>query len=437
MYEADKTNKYSADKIVLLAMFALALLTARLVIFLKSSVALTEPLPLRYTGLAVSIPKGRGWQSEKQWVFQDNTFTLSSVFKPASNSIAAIARCRYRFVAPGNSIKQQFAEKASQTGGTIHKTGKTQRSPITVQWAHIRNRETWFDTCFGIASLPDGRQLEIEVHQAIGDSRLTQRVFNKINESLQFKDNHLLQAGNKIVAKIKSKGLKHFITNQDQQTFFLVKNDANENLGFAMSLTTLDNHNAKSIRSADYVYVRSKQTSEQVSIFESDNRLQQFTWKSELSNITGKSGAEISLNADGIMTVRRFSPQPKKKSYPLGPAAIPKTCLPTLLEQLIEGGKEEVLTDLIEANGTITPTKITLLQPPKTTESRAAYTFKIEFSNPPGFTETIYLDGQKQLYKRRLEQENIYTVQRTTIGAILNAFPERADYIIQQNKMLQ
>jgi hypothetical protein len=54
-----------------------------------------------------------------------------------------------------------------------------------------------------------------------------------------------------------------------------------------------------------------------------------------------------------------------------------------------------------------------------------------------GFFEQVYLDGQKRVLIRLLQQEGIYTLERTSIENILRQFPERADYILQKNKMLE
>ena len=83
------TKKYGADKIALLGLFTVALLTAHFIITSRSAVVLSEPMKLDYTGLSVSMPAGNGWHGEKQWKYQKNAFILSSFFDSGAGSVTA------------------------------------------------------------------------------------------------------------------------------------------------------------------------------------------------------------------------------------------------------------------------------------------------------------------------------------------------------------
>jgi glutathionylspermidine synthase len=108
-----------------------------------------------------------------------------------------------------------FEEKASAVGGSkIAKTGQIEigrpgpsftkgprnKSILTIDWAHIKGSKTLLDTFFGVAQLPNNRQLDIEVYQTAGDTALAEEIFKSVAESLKFTDNQLLEAGSKIVA---------------------------------------------------------------------------------------------------------------------------------------------------------------------------------------------------------------------------------------------
>jgi hypothetical protein len=43
----------------------------------------------------------------------------------------------------------------------------------------------------------------------------------------------------------------------------------------------------------------------------------------------------------------------------------------------------------------------------------------------------VYLDGQRQVLKRLLQQEKLYTFERADAENILREFPEQSSYILQ------
>jgi hypothetical protein len=217
--------KYGADKIALLGLFVVALLTARFITTSRSAIVLSEPMELSYTGLSVSIPAGNGWQSERRWKYQKDSFILSSFFDSGAGNVIALARCRYLLAATKPPTNVLFEEKASVIGGVIVKTGQIRTGrggshfaeglqngvPLIIDWVHIKKPETLFDMFFGTAQLPDSRQLNIEVYQTMGDTNLARWVFERITESLKFIDNQLLEAGSEIIAEIKIKGIASFL----------------------------------------------------------------------------------------------------------------------------------------------------------------------------------------------------------------------------------
>ena len=485
-------EKYAADKIALLGLFTVALLTARFITASRSAIVLSKPIKLSYTGLSVSMPAGNGWQSEKQWKYQENSFTLSSIFGPGSGSVTTLAHCRYLLAATKAIPDTQFKQKASEVGASVAKTGQIQTgtpgprfakrpqngAPLTIDWAHIKKQKTLSEMFFGTARLPNNRQLDIEVHQATGDTDLAEQVFKRIAESLEFKDNQLLKAGGEIVTKIKNEGLDSFFQDQSRQTFFLIKDVRKRTIGFTMDVlinatgpdaqsgtlfrsapfNNSQNRNLLNIQSAGFYYIRGRYASEQVILFQSNNRFDEFIWKSETSNQAGRSGTELILDKAGVMTVRKLKPQAKEKKYQLSSAAIPEVFLEFTFSRMLDSDHKKIVVDTIEADGTITPRFISRIEaedyaPPSATsrsEEKAAYVLRVEFLGRRGFSEQVYLNSQKQISRilmgtpttikgvwRPLRHENAYVLERTSAENILREFPEQADYILQKNKMLK
>lgn len=433
------TRTLGGDKIALLGLFIVALLIAYFIVALKSILVLSEPIKLPYTGLSVSMPIGNGWQSEKQWKYRENIFVLSSIFAVGSGRPTAWANCQYLLTAETIAPQMWFEQKASEVEGRIVKADQTRTDTLTIDWAQIQKSELLLDMFLGVAKLPNKRQLNIEVYQITGDSDLAERAFKSIVKSLNFKDNQLLQAGSETITKIKSKGLDGFLDNQNQQTFFMIKDSTERTIGFAMDVLIDAGRDAQlNIRAAGIFYLRDRHN-EQVTSFQCSNNLGEFVYKMETQNRTSRSGTEIILDEAGVMTVRKFDARPEEKSCRLSPAAIPEVFIDQLFRQMLDSNQKEIVVDIIEAKGKITPTLISRIEVKKdaAADEDAAYVFKLELLDRGGFSEQVYLDKQKQVYRRVAQQENIYILERTSAENIMREFPEHAEHIMRNKQMLR
>jgi len=188
----DKTydiRKIGGDKIALLGLFIVALLIARLIVASKSALILSEPIKLTQAGLSVSMPAGNGWKSEKQWKYDENAFSVSSTFALGSGRPTAWAHCRYLLAAETTTPQMQFEQMASEVEGQIVKTDQTQTDTLIFDWALIEKPQTPISFIFSTAKLPNNHQLDIEVHQIMGDAEMAERTFKRIVKTLSFKDN--------------------------------------------------------------------------------------------------------------------------------------------------------------------------------------------------------------------------------------------------------
>ena len=206
--------------IALLGLFIAALLMAHLIVVFKSRISFSDPIRLSQMGLSVSMPVGQAWQSDSQWQYQENMFSVSSLFPRGSDRPTTRANCRYLLSAETTTPQMRFEQMASGIDAVIAETNQTQTDTLTIDWTHIDKPEVYFSMFFGTVRLPDNRQLDIEVNQIAGDGELAERVFKHIIETLKFEDNQLLKAGTEIVAEIKSRGLDGFLGNQNPRRFW-------------------------------------------------------------------------------------------------------------------------------------------------------------------------------------------------------------------------
>jgi hypothetical protein len=313
----------------------------------------------------------------------------------------------------------------------------------------------------GIAQLPNNRRLDVEVYQTTGDIDLTEHVFELMAESLEFEDNPFWEAGSEIVSEIKNRGLDHFLVShhpagsqntirsdrQSRESFFLIKDESGLSIGFTMEVLTGDaslQNDLKeesvgsapsaqpNIQGASLNYLRGRYGRELSSFFQSDNSFDEFAWKSRTSSMGGISGSEIFLGEDGIMTVKDFDTRVEEKNYRIGPTAIPDVLGELIFSPLLDSGHEKIFVDIIQSEGTILPVLISKAEPSDfAAEKEAAYVLTVEFLDGQGFSEWLYLDGQRRISKRRLRHSQIYLLERSSAEDIAREFPERADYILK------
>ena len=427
------TQKYGADKIAFLGLFVVTLLIAHFIVTSKSSIVLSGPIELDRSGLSISIPTGKGWHGDEQWVYHKNTFVLRSVLYLGSGKGVAEVYCNYKIGAMKFSLEDKFEEKASDVGGKVSETGQRQIDTLTIDWAVVKREASLTSMVFGIVQLPNARQLEIKVRQVIGENDLAEEIFWQVVESMKFEDNQLLTAGGEIVENIKNRGIGRFLDDQEQQVCFIIKDQASRTIGFSMDvMISLIPKTLTNIQAATFFYMRGRQSREQIAFFQSDNSFDTFNWKSETSHQIGKSGVEIAMDEDGIMTIKNFATSAEEKTYLPGDAGVPNILLDFVLSELLESDHQEIIVDVIDFDGTIIPMLVSKVEK----GDDAAYTLMVEMLDGQGFSEQVYLDDQKRIQKRVLQQNEMYNLERVGVEDIIQEFPERADYIRQRIKYL-
>lgn len=440
-----QTKRSIEAKVAFLGLFVVALLIGRLIISLRSVVILSEPIKLTHAGLSVAMPEGNGWKSEKQWKYHNNSFSINSKFLPEPDKLAAYAHCRYLLAAKTTTPQTRFEQEALSGAGTIAETGRIQTDTFTFDWAHIQQPGPWENVFLGTAKLPLNRQLDIRVQGAVTDAGLAEIPFKRIINSFRLDDTPLLEAGSQIVAKIKAKGLSSFLENQRRQVLFLIKTETvdarKRTLGFTMDEFIDAGPDAESnIHVVGLLHTKSFLVQKQVTSFKSNNSFDEFTWNLQTS--AASIDTHISLDKTGVMTIKKSDTTSKAPGAPDGenrcrpsPAAIPNILLEQLLTQMLDEHKKDVIVDIIEANGTITPTYVRKTElEDNAVNKEMSYLLKLMPIDGRGYFRWVYLNDQKQISKVLLQQEDIYILERTTVENVVGLFPEWAKFIMQSNK---
>lgn len=427
-------KKRRGDIIGLLGLFVLAILAAYFTVTLKSAVKLSEPVPLTHTGLSVSMPVGNGWHSEKRWMYHNHAFILSSVFALQPGKTTGWAHCQYRWGAKKVAPEDRFAWKASGVDGEIVETGRTQVEALTIDWVRIERPDFPLTTYWGTAGLPNGRQLDIEVHQIMSDPELSKRIFNRILKNLSFQNDPLLEAGAELVTTLKTKGLDSYLDDQKQRTLYLVKDSTGRPVGFTMEILVDSGRDPRlNVQGAGFLYISDRNTVEQETSFQCNNNLREFTYTSQIDDGEERRGTQIILDESGTLTVMKRGRQTETKKFYPGTAALPDVFFDHIFRLILEDNRREITVDLIEAGGKIIPTYISRIE---AENPEAAYVFDLEFLDGQGFSQRVFLNEQKQIFRSLVRQENLYVLERTSAQKIIGEFPEYAQWILQSSRML-
>ncbi|MBN2270600.1 MAG: hypothetical protein JXN61_08300, partial [Sedimentisphaerales bacterium] len=164
-------------KVAFLAIFVAALISARLIVAMRSAVVLSEPIRLGHAGLSVSMPQGNGWNSTQKWEYKQDAFILFGAFAPGSSRPTASARCEYVFPNETIDLEKRFERRQREVGGEIVERGQIRTGPVAIDWARIEQADASSNCIFGTAELPYNRRINIEVCESTADLDLARSVF--------------------------------------------------------------------------------------------------------------------------------------------------------------------------------------------------------------------------------------------------------------------
>ena len=236
MNETNDRKNVVRAKVAFLGLFVLALVSARLIVAMRTAVVLSSPIKLSHAGLSVSMPQGNGWNSAKKWEYKQNAFTLFGAFAPGSFKATATVRCSYVFPAEIIDLQKRFEGQRREIDGEIVKTGLMETEAVRFDWVHIRQADAYFCCFFGTAELRYGRRIDIEVCENTGDEDLAWSVFKAVAGAVSMTSSPLLEAGSGIITQMKDKGLGDALDNQNSQSLFLIRNSRKRIIGFATDI---------------------------------------------------------------------------------------------------------------------------------------------------------------------------------------------------------
>jgi hypothetical protein len=237
------------------------------------------------------------------------------------------------------------------------------------------------------------------------------------------------KAGKRLISRIKYNGISSFLDTDDKRTFFLIKSDSKQVIGFFME-TDADSNNTSEyeINSASILYMPGRGGQEKLSYFRCDQRFDRFSWKSETVRAGGSIGAEISLDENQNLTIRKLGLNAVQRSYKLDIVVIPDYLLDLVLIEMHQSKYRKIIVNILEQDGTITPAMI------QEKHQDGEDYLELKSLGDRQYSQTVSFDNDGKISHVRLEQKRMYFLERSNAKEVRDIFPERADFILQTEK---
>jgi hypothetical protein len=455
-------NKYGADKIFLLVLLALSLLTAYLIVRAKKTIMLGEPVEIPQAGLSVRLPNGNGWQCDNNWEHHEDAFSLSSYLRPGPGLNFAKVECRYRLASLGQSPRQWLRQYAEQFDSANPEYGTQQIDGAVMEWVYIKQVDDTSGALGATMQLGQGRWIDIKITQSGIKEEIAPEVFEKITKYVVIKENKLLEKGIEAVNNLKVAGLDKVILQKEEPSYYLVKDSGKRDVGFVVEIFLKSaNTDEPEISAAAFGYIIGPTNRwEKTMLFKSDSGLDEFVWESETDQertiemrtgpltIRGprqklRTSTRIAATDSNEVLINRIGPdfdepshlEPREFTVKIGKAAIPGAVLECLYTQMAGNNADKVMVDVISSDGQVEPVIISV---EKTTESKpkVSYTVKIEYLGSAE-TEEIDLDSEMQIVKKIIRYDGILVLEPAPLEDLLRRFPERADDILQKSRAMK
>jgi hypothetical protein len=239
------------------------------------------------------------------------------------------------------------------------------------------------------------------------------------------------KAGAKVIAQIKRKGISAYFQGRPHRSFFLIRNEDNRPVGFTADLFTPSAPpDKRDVQSTGLLYFRGRRGRTQLALFQGDDQLSTFSWKTELLNPAGRVTKGILLTEEGVLKITQRG-QGTRRGYIPSPDSIPDLMLDLVFTQMLEAGYKKIIVETIDSDGRTIEAVLSQAKTegPGPFAHRHEHELRVVRLDSPTVSQHIYLDGNMQIAAILLEQDRIYLLERTTMEDVITHVPEAAEYI--------
>lgn len=423
-----ETKRYSIDSISLFGLLLVTLLAAFLVTTRSYRILVDDPLKLDFAGIQASLPQGLGWEGKtKDWYYSDakSLFYLSAYYAEGKSNTVAV-QWRYLIERQRLTAVDYLREKVSKQSSTIRDDGVLKLKNIDFYWANFYIVPKQMDIFLGVAALPDGRMIELELRSM--DANISAKeLFTAVVPTLKYKPNSLVANGKKLIDQVKPLNMPE-LKRRPTEDYFIVKNNGS-NVGLSAGVTSLSSINGGdtlSVTKFSYLSNDGKWISRNHK-FDGAFDLSQFVWqyKDERSNssadrivvITKKTPAQIEI-IDAV--------KGQEKTFNLSAIAFPEILQDILLKEFIKNDIGECVVDFILPGGYVVPAVLK-----KCYSQGKLDCVDVFYQHAPGVGERVYVDNTGKVTRRLSHTDDSFIALRSTKAELIRYFKDFSDYINQ------
>ncbi|AQT67261.1 hypothetical protein STSP2_00404 [Anaerohalosphaera lusitana] len=450
MFTDHGQKKTAVSQIAMLALFIIGLILASVVTVSTNKIRLTDPIPLFQSGLSVSLPKGRAWQSPYKWQFdpETNRFeTLAGI--RMGNKIDTMAHWTYALAAGDLSASQRLQNKLGPDPGNITEKGTITVGSLDFAWAQLSTSGRSPDTIIAAASLPSNRSLTLTI-EAIAQPKVATDLFNKLIQSAKYTAPENVRQGEQFISQIRESGLHR-----------LLLTDLGPSLDSIYRISQPEDAKLKNIRgfsvmSFDYESQQPTATvtgqgmmsisMEKGSLsehheFRFADSLESFSWRSQYQNGADRRPGQTALELKDFnqLTLTYLSGprrlQGKQTELTLSPATLPELFLTSAARFLLDSQYDRIMLEILTTQGWIAPAQLSQIPPvelPTDDHPDISYGIAVDFTHGNGTPLRFYYNNDKDLIlQQQLMPDTVTWIKADRKELLENVTPNQAETIRQ------
>ena len=357
--DIEKVKRYSLVELVLLSFFIIGLLISGLIVKVRQRVLLSPPLELSGSGVAVSIPRGEGWDSTSTWQYEESGQCMAFVGQFRSQRGRGIeVRWRYYFATPAGSEEELLKKQADSIGAQVLRVD-TAGQMVYASMVSRGTREERFYV--GMRRLDFDRSVELLVKPYGLNSTYEENVFTSLAESMTYRIPDELANG--------QAWMDTFLQSQSRQDAdsltdeaFVVKDIRGSAVGYYYARQVALGDRAPKLQRIQIRHVDNKQLT-----LESDLWYhladKTYRWETQVESFDGRNrhSYKVERGDDGRLTVADH----KKSLASLEQVHffLPEPLLLRALLAFADGSLDKVVFDVVSPSGQMVPVRLEKMDP--------------------------------------------------------------------------
>lgn len=435
----EKFRDRGLDKVAFLLSFAVCLLAAKLLIIQRSKLDFGKLYNLSGTNLEVSLPVSGNWQGIDNWKYNGRDYILYGAKKDINGSLVGLFAYAYHLNLAETNIEKmldmQLAAEEFIEGGVTSAKGTTvywRMVKVSAENAVAGQYRGGNHKLVGMANLGMGRVLRMEIESVEGKAAVME-IFNGAVKKLRFLDNELLAGGVELVNGLKTDGVDLGLVRPDKNVIYKISDGFGRVVGFKSEMLGTEYFEngqiGRKISSFDFIKSgRAEFTKKEDFVFSPE--LERFFVKCKYaSNMNQRYKLyEVRLE-DGQVEVVDLDSTLKVK-YRLGKAAISEQFYLEMVNALLGSGREKVLVDIINYQGDIIPTILSVYK--NGLESLGVRAVKFESLDDNREVEVIYVGDMGEFIKAENKRVGL-VVEPGKRDELAEVFPMWGEWILNDN----